>query len=333
MKEIAESIEDRIFSKNMDFEQLSFEVFQFQYKNNTVYQKYVDMIGIDTTKINQIKDIPFLPIQLFKSHKIATTSFHPQAVFESSGTTGSINSKHFVKNIELYKKSFLQCFYQFYGNPKDWCIIGLLPSYLERQSSSLVFMVNQLITESRHEKSGFYLNEFKKLAQTLKILEATSQKTLLIGVTFALLDFAEQYAMPLKTTTIMETGGMKGRREEMVRSQVHAVLKHSFGVQSVHSEYGMTELLSQAYSQGEGVFEAPQWMKILIRDEDDPLSVHSSVESNKLRGKINIIDLANIYSCSFIATDDLGYLYENGAFEVLGRADNSDIRGCSQLVL
>ena len=210
MKEIAESIEDRIFSKNMDFEQLSFEVFQFQYKNNTVYQKYVDMIGIDTTKINQIKDIPFLPIQLFKSHKIATTSFHPQAVFESSGTTGSINSKHFVKNIELYKKSFLQCFYQFYGNPKDWCIIGLLPSYLERQSSSLVFMVNQLITESRHEKSGFYLNEFKKLAQTLKILEATGQKTLLIGVTFALLDFAEQYAMPLKTTTIMETGGMKG---------------------------------------------------------------------------------------------------------------------------
>jgi phenylacetate-coenzyme A ligase PaaK-like adenylate-forming protein len=333
MKEITESIEDRIFSKNLDFEQLSFEVFQVQYKNNTVYQKYIDMIGINTTKINHIEDIPFLPIQLFKSHKIATASFHPQAVFESSGTTGSINSRHFVKNIELYKKSFLQCFYQFYGNPKDWCIIGLLPSYLERQSSSLVFMVNQLITESMHEKSGFYLNEFKKLAQTLNILEATGQKTLLIGVTFALLDFAEQYAMPLKTTTIMETGGMKGRREEMVRSQVHAVLKQSFGVQSVHSEYGMTELLSQAYSQGEGIFEVPQWMKILIRDEDDPFAVHSSVKSNKLRGKINIIDLANIYSCSFIATDDLGYLYENGSFELLGRADNSDIRGCSLLVL
>lgn len=273
-----------------------------------------------------------MPIQFFKTHQIKTTAFNALQVFESSGTTQFTPSRHFVKDAGIYTQSFSKAFAQFYGNPSEWCIIGLLPSYLERQHSSLVVMVDELVKQSAHPQSGFYLYEQQKLADTLTALEKQQQKTLLIGVTFALLDFAEQYPMPLKHTTIMETGGMKGRRTEMTRREVHDILTAAFHVPEIHSEYGMTELLSQAYSKGNGIFSCPPWMKILIRDEEDPLNVYTS-SANTTRGAINVIDLANIYSCSFIATEDAGILHKNGNFEILGRIDNSDIRGCSLLAI
>lgn len=323
----------RIFTGAFDFEQTALEVFQFQYNNNEVYKSYVDALGIDKKNIKRIENIPFLPVQLFKNYKIISTDFQPQAIFESSGTTTTINSKHYVKDLNIYEKSFRRSFYTFYENADEYCVIGLLPSYLERKNSSLVYMVDRLIADSKHEKSGFYLNEFDKLAATLKLLESKKQKTILIGVTFALLDFAAQYPIPLKHTIIMETGGMKGRREEILKEEVHDMLKKNFQVNEIHSEYGMTELLSQAYSKGNGIFYTPAWMKILIREEDDPFNVKMKIETGRLRGKINVIDLANIYSCSFIATDDVGFLHKDDAFEVIGRADHSDIRGCSLLAL
>jgi hypothetical protein len=254
-------------------------------------------------------------------------------IFESSGTTGSINSKHFVKDVGLYRENFTRIFEMFYGTPSEWCIIGLLPSYLEREHSSLVMMVNDLIRQSEHSQSGFYLNEHEKLHQTLLHNEFLQQPTLLIGVTFGLLDFAEQYSMNLKYTTVMETGGMKGRRKEMLRSEVQNILMNRLGVKNVHSEYGMTELLSQAYSKEKGIFKCPPWMKVLLRDEDDPLLITNGNSKQSVTGLINIIDMANIYSCAFIATDDIGRLYPNGNFEVLGRSDNSDIRGCTLMAL
>jgi hypothetical protein len=274
-----------------------------------------------------------LPISFFKTHSITTTAFTPAAIFESSGTTQTINSKHLIKDIGLYETSFTNCFKLFYGQPEEWCIIALLPSYLERNNSSLVLMADKLIQQSKHPQSGFYLQDTEALHETLVSLENKQQKTLLIGVTFALLDFAEKYSLPLHYTTIMETGGMKGRRKEMTRQEVHSALCKSFQLQNIHSEYGMTELLSQAYSKGDGIFNCPPWMKILIRDEDDPLTVHTSTQNKIVSGAINIIDLANIYSCSFIATEDAGKLFADDSFEVLGRLDNSDISGCSLLVL
>lgn len=257
-----------------------------------------------------------------------STSFVPQTVFESSGTTQSLTSRHLVKEVAIYRQSFLLAFTQFYGDITDWCILGLLPSYLERQHSSLVMMVDELIRLSGHPASGFYLDEHDLLSKTLQQLEAQSQKTLLIGVTFGLLDFAAAYPQQLKHTVVMETGGMKGRRKELTRAEVHHLLMAGLGVGSIHSEYGMTELLSQAYSQGEGRFTCPPWMKVLVRDEEDPLAVQESG-----RGILQVIDLANMYSCSFIATEDVGRVYEDGSFEVWGRLDNSDIRGCSLLVV
>jgi hypothetical protein len=270
-------------------------------------------------------------------------------VFESSGTTHSVNSHHLIKDIGLYRQSFLKGFELYYGSPRNWCIIALLPSYLERKNSSLVFMVDELIRQTRHSQSGFYLYEHPKLYNTLKQLENQKQKTLFIGVSFALLDFAEQYSLPLKHTVIMETGGMKGRKEEIVRDELHQLLKGKFEVDAIHSEYGMTELLSQAYSKKSGIFQTPPWMKVLIRDEEDPLNVGdaSSGSGSKkdyrltthgsrltsVTGAINIIDLANVYSCSFVATDDAGKLYADGSFEVLGRIDDSDVRGCSLMAL
>ncbi len=253
-------------------------------------------------------------------------------VFESSGTTGSINSRHFVKDIELYKESFTKGFELFYGPVKDWCIIGLLPSYLERQNSSLVYMVNELIELSGHENSGFYLNEFEKLFNVLKELEKEKQKTLLIGVTLDYLILLKLILLVLHPglfnhTVIMETGGMKGRRREMIRQEVHDILKRSFHVPVIHSEYGMTELLSQAYSDGNGIFKCPPWMKVLVRDDEDPLHVRHLEGVRHVSGAINVIDLANVYSCSFIATDDAGKIFPDGSFEVLGRMDNSDLRG------
>jgi Acyl-protein synthetase, LuxE len=332
---------DKILAVNgSTFEALALDLFRFQYENNTVYKQYTDALQIDTAAVQTIDQIPFLPIRFFKSHRIETTAFEPATVFESSGTTGSINSRHFVKDTQLYQEAFTKGFELFYGPLKGWCFLGLLPSYLERENSSLVFMVNELIRLSDHPGSGFYLDEYNKLGSLINELEDRGQKTLLIGVTFALLDFASVYSSgrhgrSLKHTTVMETGGMKGRRKEMVRHEVHAILKNAFDLPMIHSEYGMTELLSQAYSAGEGVFRCPPWMRVLIREEDDPFEIRDtgfqSVAS--VSGAINIIDLANIYSCSFIATDDAGKLFHDGRFEVLGRIDNSDIRGCSLMVV
>lgn len=345
---------NKIFSVDQgDFERLSLDIFHFQYSNNKIYKAYTDALKINVDDVRLVSQIPFLPIGLFKSHQVKTTEFEPQLVFESSGTTHSINSHHFLKDIEIYRQSFLKGFELYYGSPRDWCIIALLPSYLERKNSSLVFMVDELIGQTRHSQSGFYLYEHERLCSTLKLMEAQNQKTLFIGVSFALLDFAEQYSLPLKHTVIMETGGMKGKKEEMVRDELHRVLRARFEVDTIHSEYGMTELLSQAYSKKDGIFQTPPWMKVFIRDEDDPLDVigassGSGWQTNyplmtrrrnpfggfaSVTGAINIIDLANVYSCSFIATDDAGKLYADGSFEVLGRIDDSDVRGCSLMTL
>jgi len=315
-----------------NFEAACLEVFRFQYDQNSVYHQYVDALNINAGKVNSYQKIPFLPVSFFKSHRIITSDFVPEAVFESSGTTGSVNSKHFVKSLDLYRKSFVRTFEDAYGALKNWCVIGLLPSYLERSNASLVVMVDEMIRLSGHPLSGFYLHEFDQLASVLKDLELRKQPALLIGVTFALLDFAEHFPMALRYTRVMETGGMKGRRQEITRDEVHDILKKAFGLDQIDSEYGMTELLSQAYARGQGIFRCPPWMRILLRDEDDPLNVHDA-EKNQLSGLINIIDLANIYSCAFIATDDIGKLYPDKSFEVLGRMDNSDMRGCSLMVL
>ena len=263
-----------------------------------------------------------------------TTDFNPEVIFESSGTTGANTSRHLVKSAALYKSSFLKGFNLFYGNPSQWCILALLPGYLERSNSSLVYMVNELILKTRNEGSGFYLNEHDKLYQALVKNEIMERPTLLIGVTYALLDFAEKYSLKLQNTLVMETGGMKGKREELTREAVHEELKNNLGLSVIHSEYGMTELLSQAYSKGEGRFFCPPWMKVLTREYNDPFSISSASKDKKpVSGLINIIDLANIYSCSFIATDDVGRLHGNNSFEVMGRRDTSDLRGCSLLTV
>jgi hypothetical protein len=320
---------NNIFSVTPEkFSQQALQIFLEQYKSNTVYRNWVDALHIQPGSVHTIEQIPYLPVSFFKTHKVVTGNFKPQVIFESSGTTQTINSQHLVRDIEVYKQSFIKGFEHFYGNVDDWCIIGLLPSYLERSGSSLVMMVDELIKLSPYAESGFYLYDLEKLGDTLHQLESSQQKTLLIGVTFALLDFAEQFGMKLRHTEIMETGGMKGRRKEMIRQEVHEILTQRLGVEKIQSEYGMTELLSQAYSLGEGIFKTVPWMKVLIRDEDDPLTI-----KQKGRGLINVIDLANVYSCSFIATEDVGTLYEDGSFEVLGRFDNSDIRGCSLMVV
>lgn len=321
--------------KKENFTEKALEVFHFQYENNKVYRAYCDILKTVPADVNTLEKIPFLPIQFFKNKQIKTTAFEPVIIFESSGTTGSINSKHFVKDLSVYEESFIKCFRNFYGNEKQICIIGLLPSYLERKGSSLVYMVNDLIKKSAHKASGFYLYDHEKLKDVLLQNEKDLQPTLLIGVTYALLDFAEQNKLRLNNTIIMETGGMKGRREEMNRKEVHEILKKNLGVTSIHSEYGMTELLSQAYSKGEGIFECPAWMRILIRKEDDPFDITTGENCKEMfcNGAVNIIDLANIYSCSFIATDDMGKLYRNNNFEITGRLENSDMRGCGLMIL
>jgi Acyl-protein synthetase, LuxE. len=320
--------EDKVFSVDKDgFESLALEIYRFQFQHNPIYREYAKTVGKVGDAVKTLTDIPYLPVGFFKWQKVCTTHYEPEAIFESSGTTQTINSRHFIKDLSLYRQSFLQGFELFYGPVNDWCIIGLLPSYLERKNSSLVVMVDELVQQSHHPQSGFYLYEHDKLAATLQQLEAAGQKTMLIGVTFALLDFAETFPMSLQHTTIMETGGMKGRRREMTRPEVHEILQHAFGVKSIHSEYGMTELLSQAYSFGNGLFQTPPWMKILVRQDDDPFDVRTTGS-----GVINVVDLANIYSCSFIAVDDIGKVFPDGSFEVQGRTDNSDIRGCSLMV-
>ncbi len=324
----SEELRNKIFEINSDkdFNELALKIFHFQYGNNSVYNQYVNLNNIRIKEIDHFKKIPFLPIELFKSHKVISRDSEPDKIFLSSGTSGAEVSKHYVVDLKLYEKSFFTCFKKFYGNPDQYMIVALLPSYLERTNSSLVYMVEKLISLSKNAGSGFYLDNYNDLVDMLKY--SINQKVLLIGVTFALLEFAERYEIPVTNGIIMETGGMKGRRKEIIREELHQVLCSKFHTDKIHSEYGMTELLSQAYSHGNGLFKAPPWMKVLIRDTNDPKSLLGDNKS----GGINIIDLANLYSCSFIATHDLGKTNPDGSFEVLGRFDNSDIRGCSLMV-
>ncbi|GLU43551.1 acyl transferase [Allomuricauda sp. NBRC 101325] len=316
-------------SNDVEFERTALKVFEFQYLNNAIYRIYCNHLNRNPHNVKRESQIPFLPIQFFKSRAVISTKKKPEIIFESSGTTQSTTSKHLVPDVKIYEESFLKGFEKFYGPVEDYCILALLPAYLERKGSSLVYMVDDLVKRSKHPSSGFYLNNLHELHEKLMELEQKGTKTLLIGVSFALLDLAEQFPMPLKHTTIMETGGMKGRRKELIRAELHQILTQAFDVDFIHSEYGMTELLSQAYSKGKGVFETPPWMKLLTRDTEDPLTLLD----NGKTGGINIIDLANVYSCAFIATQDLGKIHPNGTIEILGRFDNSDIRGCNLMVL
>ncbi len=331
MQKYASKIQQKIFNKdNFNFDEVALELFIFQYTHNLVYRQFVDHLKINIHNVQSVQQIPFLPIEFFKTHPIIVENVPTQKIFESSGTTGQITSKHLVADLNLYTQSFETCFKNFYGNIEDYTILALLPSYLERDTSSLVFMVDDLIKKSKNQHSGFYLNNLEDLSEKILHLKSqiSNQKILLIGVTFALLDFAEQFPMDLSNVIIMETGGMKGRREELTREAVHHILTKAFNVTNIHSEYGMTELLSQGYSKGNGVFEVPYWMKILKRDIYDPFNL----STNAGRGGLNVIDLANIYSCAFIATQDLVNIKNENEFEVLGRIDNADIRGCNLMV-
>jgi hypothetical protein len=312
----------------VNFFSKALSLMQYQAKNNAVYSEWIQSMKLQLDAITTLDQIPFLPIHFFKTHAIYTGSECPSFHFESSGTTQDIVSKHFVKDLSVYEQSFRWSFKQFYGAPHDYCILGLLPNYLERQHSSLVYMTDQFIQASANPKSGFYLYDFETLNQTLATLEKAQQKTLLIGVSFALMDFVEVYPQKLNHTIVMETGGMKGRKQELTKPALHAYLADGFGVGSIHSEYGMTELLSQAYSKGGGIYQCPPWMKVLVADESDPTAL--SVTG---RGVLYIIDLANFNSCAFIATEDIGEVHDDGSFEVLGRLDQSARRGCSLLVV
>ncbi|RZL44279.1 MAG: acyl transferase [Pedobacter sp.] len=320
----------QIFSidNEVTFNEVALSIFKHQAINCEVYSHYLQHLNKDFSTIKSYKEIPFLPISFFKSHQVLSNADEPEIVFSSSGTTGQITSKHLVSDVKIYEESYNKAFEQFYGSPKDICILALLPSYLEREGSSLIYMVDDLLKQSKHPQSGYFLHNLNALHQTLLALKAAKQKTILIGVTYALLDFAEQFQIDFPELIVMETGGMKGKRKEMVREELHETLYAGFSVKNIHSEYGMTELLSQGYSYGQGIFNCPPWMKILLRDTSDPLSLLQGKQS----GGINVIDLANINSCSFIATQDLGKVYEDGSFEVLGRFDNADIRGCNLLV-
>ena len=315
-------------SSAKQFEKIALKVFRFQYENNTIYREFCDLLKTDKGAVKSLEQIPFLPIQFFKSHEVLSSHEPVQETFTSSGTTGMITSKHLITDVTLYEQSYRNAFSEFYGNIEDYAVLALLPSYLERTGSSLIYMVQDLIELSNNENSGFYLHNYDELISKLLELDTAGQNVLLIGVTYALLDLIETKKFQLKNTIIMETGGMKGKRKEIIREELHQILCEGFGVSSIHSEYGMTELLSQAYSLGNGIFESPSWMHILIRDPEDAITY---VDPGKTGG-INVIDLANINSCSFIATQDLGKKYPNNTFEVLGRFDNSDIRGCNLMV-
>jgi phenylacetate-coenzyme A ligase PaaK-like adenylate-forming protein len=324
-------MQETIFNikSNEQFTKAALEVFKHQFKNNKVYRSFCDLINRHPSDVTKVAQIPFLPIEFFKLREVLSSTEKVEETFTSSGTTGSVTSKHFVTDINFYKQSYLNGFAHFYGNIEEYTVLALLPNYLERNGSSLVFMVDDLIGKSKNSESGFYLNNLDELAKKLINLDKKGQKILLIGVSFALLDLIEKHQFKLKNTIIMETGGMKGRRKELIRNELHQLLQDGFRVAEIHSEYGMTELLSQAYSKGNGVFETPPWMKILTRDTEDALTILPTEKA----GGINIIDLANYNSCSFIATQDLGKVYQNGTFEIIGRFDNSDIRGCNLMVL
>lgn len=320
-----------IFASDANFDKIALQIFEFQYYNNLVYKQFCDFLKKSPESVASINEIPFLPISFFKTHQIITSKINNKLdiLFTSSGTTGVVTSTHYVTDLNLYKESFTKGFNQFYGNPEEYTILALLPSYLEREGSSLVYMFDHLIKQSSNKNSGFYLFNLDDLIDKIDFLESQNKKILLIGVTYALLDLIEKRSFKLKNTIIMETGGMKGKRKELIRDELHDILCKGFGVTKIHSEYGMTELLSQAYSKGDGFFECPPWMKIVIRDTEDALNY---IPNGKIGG-INVIDFANINSCSFIATQDLGKKHHDETFEVLGRFDNSDIRGCNLMVI
>lgn len=323
---------ETIFSiqDDIEFKETALKVFKHQYTNNNTYQRFCNLLGITKTSVHQLEDIPYLPIDFFKQKKIVSTTAPVAKIFTSSGTTGSTTSKHYVNNLSIYEQSFRLGFKHFYGEIEEYTILALLPSYLEREGSSLVYMAEKLIQDSNQTLSGFYLYDIEKLVGVIKQLISENKKILLLGVSFALLDLVEEYSLRLPPDTIvMETGGMKGRRKELIREELHLLLKKGFGISKIHSEYGMTELLSQAYSYGDGLFYPPPWMRVSIRNPEDPLT---TLEKGRTGG-INIIDLANIDSCSFIATQDLGKLHEKNSFEIIGRFDHSDIRGCNLMAL
>lgn len=311
------------------FDDLSLGIFNYQAENNPVYKDYIERLGVHPSEISSVADIPFLPVEFFRNHRIITGNNEPVILFESSGTTGSNASRHYIVDTGLYEESFLKCFRHFFGDPASYFFAALLPSYSERENSSLVYMVNRLTKESADARSRFFLNDNEALIRTLEKIKQEGGKGILIGVSFALLELAEKHPADLSGIIVVETGGMKGRRKEITREELHSVLKKAFSIGSVHSEYGMTEMLSQAWSTGNGIYHTPPWMKVMIRDSHDPLTI---LNESEISGGINIIDLANINSCSFIATADLGKLHKDGGFEVLGRFDNSDLRGCNLLV-
>ena len=329
---LPEEIRHSIFqiTGDEDFNDLSLKIFRFQIKSNPVYREMAHLLHIEPSGIDSYEKIPFLPVSLFKDHQIISgETGSVRKVFTSSGTTGSVPSRHFIRDIDLYEESFSRSFEIFYGQPGKYRFLALLPGYLERQDSSLVYMLDQFIRRTATNGSGFFLHDFQSLNEKLLEMDTGSIKTILFGASYALLDFAERFPTDLGDVIVMETGGMKGRHKEMVREELHGFLCYKMKVEKIHSEYGMTELLTQAYSQGNGIFRAPPWMKILIRDTNDPLHFLPAGET----GGINIIDLANLFSCSFIATQDLGKLHEDGSFEVLGRFDDSDVRGCNLMVV
>jgi hypothetical protein len=329
--EMTTNIRNSIFkiSSPGQFEKLALEVFDNQAAYNPVYKDFIFHLGIKPGSAKSFDKILFLPIEFFRSQKVLTATTSYETFFESSGTTGITTSKHYVTDLGIYEDSFISGFKHFYGPPEGFLIAALLPSYAERENSSLVFMMNKLISLSKEADSGFYINNPEKLVNTLLKAKAENRKAILLGVSYALLDLAEKYSPDLSGIIVMETGGMKGRRKEITREELHGILKTGFNIKSVHSEYGMTELMSQAYSKGEGKYYCPPWMRIFIRDPHDPVTI---VDQPGVTGGINIIDLANLNSCSFIATNDLGKLHDDGGFEVLGRFDNSDTRGCNLMV-
>ncbi|MBU0764902.1 MAG: acyl transferase [Bacteroidetes bacterium] len=324
-------MKEKIFNitSGKEFRVLASDIFRYQAQENDVYREFAFHMKINPLKVTAVEDIPFLPVEFFKRRRVITGKDDVGHCFVSSSTTGSTPSKHYVADIGLYEKSFLSCFRKFYGPPDDYCILALLPGYLERKDSSLVYMVNSMIEKGGHSDSGFYLGDHNSLRNKLLKLEKAGQKTILIGVAFALMDFALKHKLELKHTVVMETGGMKGRRKEIVKEELHQILQERLGVEAIHSEYGMTELLSQAYSKGNNCFHCPPWMKVMIRDIYDPMSY---VATGRIGG-INVVDLANLYSCSFVETQDLGRINSDGSFEVLGRFDHSDVRGCNLMAV
>lgn len=315
-------------SSSQEFEKFSIQIFNQQFEKNTIYREFCRLTGKNPSNIKSSFEIPFLPIQFFKTHKIISSNQPIQKTFHSSGTTKDNLSKHHITDLKLYEDCFLKIFMDFYGHPSKYNIIALLPTYLENKNSSLIYMVNKLIEKSENKHSGFCLDNYKELKEKLLYLEGEGKKTILFGVSYALLNLIDFHKFKLKKTTIIETGGMKGNRKELIKSELHEILKNGFGVKNINSEYGMTELMSQAYSIHNEKFKSPPWMKIYIRESEDPMNIKTDNKS----GGINIIDLANYNSCSFIATDDLGKLDKDGNFEILGRLDNSDQRGCNLLI-